>query len=559
MSIPDARITVLIPAFQEATRIAATVTAARALPGVTRVLVIDDGSTDDTGERAARAGAEVLRLPVNSGKGAALRAGLAACPGDDDDIFLLLDADLGASASEAAGLLQPVLADVADLTIARFPATPGRAGFGLVKGLAHWGTWLLTRRRLHAPISGQRACRRWVLTAAPIANGYGAETAMNVAAGDAGARIVEVPVAMHHAATGRDWAGFRHRGRQFVHVLGALAAAACGRTGEPLLLPHIRLTCSFPWVLALVIVSYYTMVAAGFWHDDAAILLDADFPGQWIVPGIWLAVFLGPLLTTMCSGLLRGRRKNFRGRYIPALGGALVLPAACYLWWAALPGPRPESSPAVIQAGMALPLLLLGWMLLGLVDDLYGAGERKGFGGHFGALRRGRLTTGGVKLLGGGLLALLMAYFLLDREPRWLTIPLAALLIAFMANFINLFDLRPGRALKVFWMLAIPLTIMAAQQALPLPFVLACCLLLLATLVYAPLDFAGMMMLGDMGANPLGALLGCALVLLLPLWGQVIVVALLIGLHVYAERVSLTQVIERVPVLRWFDRLGRCD
>ena len=549
MPTPHAAVTVLIPAFQEAERIGATVAAARALPGVTRVLVIDDGSTDGTADRAQAVGAEVLRLPVNGGKGAALRAGLAACPGDDDDILLLLDADLGATAAQADRLLQPIFTGEADLTIARFPAASGAGGFGLAKGLARWGSWLLTRRVLQAPISGQRACRRWVLEAAPIADGYGVEVAMNVAAGDAGARIAEVPVEMIHTATGRDWAGFAHRGRQFAHIFAALAAAAFGRTGEPLL-SSIRLTRSFPWVLAIVIVSYYTMIAA--------VSLNARFPDNWIVPGVWLAVFLGPILTAKFSGLLHGRRKNYRGRYIPALGGASVLPVALYLLFAALPGQSPVSPPPLIRAGMALPLLLIGWMLLGMIDDLFGPGQRKGFRGHLDALLRGQLTGGGVKLLGGGALALLMAYFLIPGEPRWLTIPASAILIALTANFINLFDLRPGRALKVYWLVSLPLAIFflpSAGSAVGTAFLL----LLLATLIYAPFDFAGMMMLGDTGANPLGAFLGFCLALALPLWGQGIAILLLIGIHVYTERASITRLIERVPVLHRLDRLGRSD
>ena len=535
-------VTVLIPAFQEAERISATVAAARALPAVRRVLVIDDGSTDGTAECAEAAGAEVLRLPVNGGKGAALRAGLAFCPGDDDAIFLLLDADLGASAAQADRLLQPVIARDADLTIARFPTITGKAGFGLVKGLARWGSWLLTRRMLHAPISGQRACRRWVLDAAPIADGFGVEVAMNVAAGDAGARIVETPVEMTHAVSGRSWAGFRHRGRQFIDIAAALMAAACGRTGEPLL-TTIRLSRSFPWILAVIIAGHYAMAAAGFRHETP--------PSRFILPGVWLAVFLGPLLTAKLSGLLRGRRKNFRGRYIPALGGLLVLPVCLYLLCTALLSPAP-------RAEIALPVLLFAWLLLGLADDLFGGADRRGFRGHVGALLRGELTTGNLKLLGGGLLALLMAYLLTTREPRWLNLILAALLIALMANGINLFDLRPGRALKVYWLFSLPVAIFLLP-ILPNNVGTALLLLLLATLIYAPFDFAGMMMLGDTGANPLGAFLGLSLALALPLPAQVIVLLLLLALHLYTERVSLTRVIERTLLLRWFDRLGRSD
>jgi hypothetical protein len=154
---------------------------------------------------------------------------------------------------------------------------------------------------------------------------------------------------------------------------------------------------------------------------------------------------------------------------------------------------------------------------------------------------------------------------------HWLTVCSGAVLIALMANALNLFDLRPGRALKVYWGMSAVITgyfalvlfsdpIFFRWTHLTLsPFycVMAFSLLLLATMVYAPFDFAGMMMLGDTGANPLGAFLGLCLALLLPFWGQTFVIGILILLHIYTERVSLTQTIARAPFLRWLDTLGR--
>lgn len=170
------------------------------------------------------------------------------------------------------------------------------------------------------------------------------------------------------------------------------------------------------------------------------------------------------------------------------------------------------------------------------------------------------MTTGGIKLLGGGALSLAMAFVAVPRPSLLAVIPAAALM-ALSANAMNLFDLRPGRALKAYWLaslLLIPLFWRMPSGDL-LFLGLAFNLLLLASLVYAPFDFAGMMMLGDTGANPLGAFIGLCLAQLLPVWGQGIVILLLIGLHVYAERASITKLIERVPVLQWVDRLGRSD
>lgn len=214
---------VLMPAHNEAERISASVTAARSVCGVDRVIVIDDGSSDTTPALAVAAGAEVIVMPTNVGKGGALQAGLDAVR-EDADVLVLLDADLGSTAAEAELLIAPVRAGSADMTVAVLPRPAGSGGFGLVKGLAKRGIAALGNGfDSLAPLSGQRALDRAAWQAAePFASGYGAEVALTVRVLRAGLRVAEVPVSMTHAATGKDIAGFAHRGRQFVHVLGAL-------------------------------------------------------------------------------------------------------------------------------------------------------------------------------------------------------------------------------------------------------------------------------------------------------------------------------------------------
>ncbi len=221
---------VLMPAHNEAERIAASVTAAASVPGVDRVVVIDDGSTDGTTDIARTAGADVITLSHNLGKGGALQAGLDAVRAEAD-VIVLLDADLGATASQCDALLAPVLAGDADMTVARLPRPAGSGGFGLVKGLARFGIKRLGGGFMaEAPLSGQRALDRDAWEAAePFASGYGAEVALSIRVLRAGLRIVEVPTDMAHAATGRDLAGFAHRGRQFLDVATALARLALER------------------------------------------------------------------------------------------------------------------------------------------------------------------------------------------------------------------------------------------------------------------------------------------------------------------------------------------
>lgn len=224
----------LIPAHDEAERIQATVRAAASIPGVRRVIVVDDDSSDGTAQLAEDAGAEVLRLLENLGKGAALDAGLALVP-RDVDALLLLDGDLAESAAQGALLLGPVERGQADMTVAVFPRPAGKAGFGLVKGLARLGIRALGGRAgrefpAGAPLSGQRAMTPECLErVTPFAFGYGVEVALTVRALRGGMRVAEVPTTMSHDATGRDAAGFAHRGRQFAHVAMALARLAFER------------------------------------------------------------------------------------------------------------------------------------------------------------------------------------------------------------------------------------------------------------------------------------------------------------------------------------------
>ena len=246
-----ARVAVIVPARNEAATVAATVRAARGVEGVDVVLVVDDGSSDGTGELAASAGARVLSLVRNAGKGAALEAGLddlderrptmarpgeaggAAAAASGIDAVLFLDADLGDAAAQAADLLEPVLAGVADMTVATFPPAPaGAGGFGIVKGLARWGIRTLGSRSFAAtaPLSGQRALGPAALAVVrPIASGYGVEVALTVRALRQGLRVAEVSTTMSHRHSGRDAAGFAHRGRQFVDVAAALVALAFER------------------------------------------------------------------------------------------------------------------------------------------------------------------------------------------------------------------------------------------------------------------------------------------------------------------------------------------
>ena len=206
-------ISVLIPAYNEEGRIGETVKAAHGLSDVDEVVVVDDGSTDATVLQAEAAGADIVLRRPHGGKGAALQAGYAVAQGA---ILLLLDADLGASAAEAAALLAPVVAGEADMTIATFPVRAHKGGAGLVVRLSRWGIYRLTGRVMQSPLSGQRAIRRDIVEAAGgFAAGWGVEIALTVSALRAGCRVREVPTTMTHRVTGRTPAAILHRAAQF--------------------------------------------------------------------------------------------------------------------------------------------------------------------------------------------------------------------------------------------------------------------------------------------------------------------------------------------------------
>ena len=190
-----------------------------------RCLSIDDGSEDETPFVAYDAGARVFQLDSNAGKGAAMNAGVKEV---EADIFLVIDADLGASAAETHRLLEPLIADQADMSIALMKAPPGhRGGFGFVQRLSRWAIRKYGGAEVSAPLSGQRAMtRKLIEDIGGFERGFGVETALTIDALRKGYRIVEVPLPLTHRVTGRDIKGFLHRGRQFWDIVRAVKKEA---------------------------------------------------------------------------------------------------------------------------------------------------------------------------------------------------------------------------------------------------------------------------------------------------------------------------------------------
>ncbi|MEU0567643.1 glycosyltransferase [Nonomuraea sp. NPDC005983] len=231
-------VAVIIPAKDEADRIGPTVTSALALPGVDLVVVVDDGSTDQTGRVARAAGARVVRHSRNRGKAAAMESGAEAVRLLDTDTarhLLFLDADLGETAKAAAALIEPIRSGAADMSIAVFATRVKLGGHGMVVRLSREGIRRATGFTASQPLNGQRCLTRDAFEAArPLAHGFGVETGLTIDLLRKGFRVVEVEVEMAHRATGTDWRAQLHRARQLRDVALALA------TREPLIAQNLN-------------------------------------------------------------------------------------------------------------------------------------------------------------------------------------------------------------------------------------------------------------------------------------------------------------------------------
>jgi UDP-N-acetylmuramyl pentapeptide phosphotransferase/UDP-N-acetylglucosamine-1-phosphate transferase len=200
--------------------------------------------------------------------------------------------------------------------------------------------------------------------------------------------------------------------------------------------------------------------------------------------------------------------------------------------------------------GVKLYLSVTGAMwALGALDDLFGNREIGGFKGHFRKLlREGKLTTGAVKAIGGGIVGIAAGWSVYP-DDAWKLIG-TALMIPLAANTLNLLDLRPGRAVAGFF-LGLAVTYIVARGSLFEGWLVVG--IALVTLACGIVDSRGRAMMGDSGANALGAALGLTIALDAPIL-IVPAVALLAVIHVYSEKNSISDLIERNRVLRVIDR-----
>ena len=246
-------------------------------------------------------------------------------------------------------------------------------------------------------------------------------------------------------------------------------------------------------------------------------------------------------------------RENFRGRPLPTAVGVLLALAALAADAALSVADAAGYDPDVeLVLGLRLvTVTALGFGLLGLLDDLGGAGESIGFAGHLRALASGRLTTGGIKLFGGAAVAVIAVS---AREPESLGRLLAdGALVALAANVGNLFDRAPARTTKVALLsLAVLVLLAGADDELA-----GVALVVGAGAGLVMADLRERLMLGDAGANVLGAVVGLAVVLAAAPLTRTAVLGVVLALNLASEVISFSRVIAAVAPLRIFDRLGR--
>jgi UDP-N-acetylmuramyl pentapeptide phosphotransferase/UDP-N-acetylglucosamine-1-phosphate transferase len=242
------------------------------------------------------------------------------------------------------------------------------------------------------------------------------------------------------------------------------------------------------------------------------------------------------------------RRTNFHGRAVTLAGGPALAAGATI--GAATGAATGRLAAAAVTAGAVSGAV-------GLYDDIVGnrpdQKTAKGFAGHLGALREGRVTSGLVKIGGVGAAGLVASALIGSRRTgvvgRGVDVLLGAGVVAGGANLLNLLDLRPGRALKAGLVLGAPL--LAGRNASMTAGTLG------ASAALLPADLGEEIMLGDSGANALGALLGVAYTARTGTSGRLTALAVIAGLTAVSEKISFTKVIQDTPWLRRLDEIGR--
>lgn len=277
--------------------------------------------------------------------------------------------------------------------------------------------------------------------------------------------------------------------------------------------------------------------------DDLMTMLAAGLVGYVVAAGLSRLRLAAPPKALM--------RTNVSGVQVPAvLGGPLAVAGLTGLACLALVSTLGWDPARLGETGVAAAAVIVVMAIAGVWDDRRGDESSRGFKGHLGALREGRLTGGILKII-AGLAAGALATALLFADDAMAAVA-AALLVALGANLVNLFDRAPGRAGKVVMLVVTPLMALG-----DIHWGIAAAGMIGALLACLPLDLGERAMLGDAGANPLGALVGLGLAVSLEGAWRWVAVVILFALNAASERWSFSAAIEGTPWLNRLDRMGR--
>ena len=219
--LKEGRLVCVVPVYNEADLIGGTIENLKQVKYIDEIVIINDGSEDNTLEVIAKLGVTVINLDRNRGKGYAMRMAFETL---EYDYIGFVDGDIGDTSIQVESLILPVIKGEADVSIAKFAKastmTDTKGGFGLVKGLAKRGIYFFTKKEIDTSLSGQRVYRKEVIEKMNyIPDRYGIEVAMTIQTLNNGFCIVEVPVTMKHRYSQRNLKGAIHRGKQFYDIL----------------------------------------------------------------------------------------------------------------------------------------------------------------------------------------------------------------------------------------------------------------------------------------------------------------------------------------------------
>lgn len=264
-----------------------------------------------------------------------------------------------------------------------------------------------------------------------------------------------------------------------------------------------------------------------------------------ILAGLCLVFTAGaaPMMSAMARAW-KLQRTNFKGKSIPAGFGFLLVLVAVPVYTAI---GCTDGDWSMVGPYLAA---VVGFGILGLLDDIFGTREVGGFRGHLGLLRKGKVSTGLAKAFGGGLLGLCLGMYLAGFDP--VSGFINGILICLAANTLNLLDLRPGRAVSCFWFGILALAAARFrvqsdwQDLVPV---------LVPAIWLTVLDRSARVMIGDAGSNVLGAVLGLALAATLGPPSKLLLIVLMVAVNIYSEKRSISKLIESNRLLRRVDRL----